>query len=112
MGSHWTLLSVVLLTAVRSAVNRSWRSTNLVVLGWDRPRHLIESLAYNDMLKQASFDSLLRTLKRSGQDPLPSTSVSRPSTICSGTGINQVVNRPHKWRRELPGVQPRDVTSS
>ena len=49
MGSHWTPLAVVLLTAVRRAVNWSWPSTNLVVLGWDRPHHLIESLARNDM---------------------------------------------------------------
>jgi 4-amino-4-deoxy-L-arabinose transferase-like glycosyltransferase len=69
LASHWTILALALLIVVQSAVNWSWLSTNLVVLGWDRPRHLIESLVYNDMLKQVSFDSLFRTLTYSGYYP-------------------------------------------
>jgi 4-amino-4-deoxy-L-arabinose transferase-like glycosyltransferase len=67
--SYWTVLALALLIVVQSAVNWSWLSTNVVVLGWDRPRHLIESLVYNDLLKQVSFDSLFRTLTYSGYYP-------------------------------------------
>ena len=51
---QWHLVLLGLLIAAQLAVNWVWLRTNVVLLGWDRPRHLIESLVYNDILQQVS----------------------------------------------------------
>jgi len=58
-----------LLIVVQIAINWSWLSTNVNVVGWDRPRHLIESLVYNDILEQISLTSLFEALTYSGYYP-------------------------------------------
>lgn len=69
VGSHWTLWVLGLLIVAQIAINWSWLSTNLNVVGWDRPRHLIESLVYNDILRQVDLTSLFRALTYSGYYP-------------------------------------------
>ncbi len=49
--------------------NWIWLSTNVVILGWDRPRHLIESLRYNDILRTLNLDSLFQAFTLSGYYP-------------------------------------------
>ncbi|MGB3904495.1 MAG: glycosyltransferase family 39 protein [Anaerolineae bacterium] len=69
VGAHWTVLALGLLIVIQIAISWLWLSTNVVVLGWDRPRHLIESLVYSDLLKQADFRSLFRAITYSGYYP-------------------------------------------
>jgi 4-amino-4-deoxy-L-arabinose transferase-like glycosyltransferase len=38
--------------------NGLWQSTNVVILGWDRPAHLLRSLAYHQALRPLSLDSI------------------------------------------------------
>lgn len=64
---HLVLLS--LLISFQLAVNWAWLSTNVVIIGWDRPRHLIESLVYNDILEQVNLNSLFEALTHSGYYP-------------------------------------------
>jgi 4-amino-4-deoxy-L-arabinose transferase-like glycosyltransferase len=69
LRSHWqpALLGVLIVTQL--AVNWSWLSTNVVMLGWDRPRHLIESLVYNDILERVTVPSLFEAWTHSGYYP-------------------------------------------
>ena len=69
LQERWHHLLLGLLIAAHLAVNRAWLSTNLVLLGWDRPRHLIESLVYNDILQQVSPQSLFEAWVHSGYYP-------------------------------------------
>lgn len=64
---HLVLLS--LLISIQLAVNWAWLSTNVVIIGWDRPRHLIESLVYNDILEQVNLNSLFEAQTHSGYYP-------------------------------------------
>jgi 4-amino-4-deoxy-L-arabinose transferase-like glycosyltransferase len=66
---RWHLLLLGLLIAAQVAVNWTWLSTNWVLLGWDRPRHLIESLVYNDLLEYVSLRSLFEAWVHSGYYP-------------------------------------------
>ncbi|HJX39239.1 MAG TPA: glycosyltransferase family 39 protein [Anaerolineae bacterium] len=66
---HWHLLLLGLLIAAHLAINWAWLSTNVVILGWDRPRHLIESLVYNDILEQVTLRSLFEAWTHSGYYP-------------------------------------------
>jgi 4-amino-4-deoxy-L-arabinose transferase-like glycosyltransferase len=49
--------------------NWIWLSTNVVIVGWDRPRHLIESLRYNDILKTLNYPSFFEAFTLSGYYP-------------------------------------------
>lgn len=49
--------------------NWMWLSTNVVIVGWDRPRHLIESLRYNDILKTFNYPSFFEAFTLSGYYP-------------------------------------------
>jgi hypothetical protein len=49
VGGHWTALAEALLTTARSTVHWSWLSINLVVFGWRRRHHLVESLGHSDL---------------------------------------------------------------
>ncbi len=49
--------------------NWIWLSTNVVIVGWDRPRHLIESLRYNDILKSLNYPSFFEAFTLSGYYP-------------------------------------------
>jgi 4-amino-4-deoxy-L-arabinose transferase-like glycosyltransferase len=69
LRQRWHQVLLGLLIAAQLAVNRAWLSTNLVLLGWDRPRHLIESLVYNDILRQVSPQSLFEAWVHSGYYP-------------------------------------------
>jgi 4-amino-4-deoxy-L-arabinose transferase-like glycosyltransferase len=69
LRQRWHLLLLGLLIAAQVAVNWAWLSTNLVLLGWDRPRHLIESLVYNDLLEYVSLRSLFEAWVHSGYYP-------------------------------------------
>jgi 4-amino-4-deoxy-L-arabinose transferase-like glycosyltransferase len=69
LRSHWQLLTLGVLIAGQWAVNWAWLSTNTVILGWDRPRHLIESLVYNDILDQVTLRSLFQAWTHSGYYP-------------------------------------------
>ncbi len=51
MRYRWHLVPVSLLTAFQIVINWSWLSSKVIVLGWDRPCHLIESLVYNGILE-------------------------------------------------------------
>lgn len=51
------------------ANNWIWLSTNVVILGWDRPRHLIESLRYNDILQTLNYPSFFEAFTLSGYYP-------------------------------------------
>jgi len=66
---RWHLLLLGLLIVAQVAVNWGWLSTNVVLLGWDRPRHLIESLVYNDLLESVSMRSLFEAWVHSGYYP-------------------------------------------
>jgi len=66
---RWHLVLLGLLVAAQLAVNWAWLSTNVVLLGWDRPRHLIESLVYNDILNQLTLRSLFEAWTHSGYYP-------------------------------------------
>ena len=66
---HWHLLLLGILIVAQLAVNWAWLRTNVVLLGWDRPRHLIESLVYNDILGQLSLRSLFEGWVHSGYYP-------------------------------------------
>jgi 4-amino-4-deoxy-L-arabinose transferase-like glycosyltransferase len=66
---RWHLLLLGLLIAAQVAVNWAWLTTNVVLLGWDRPRHLIESLVYNDLLEYVSLRSLFEAWLHSGYYP-------------------------------------------
>jgi len=69
LQQRWHQVLLGLLIAAQLAVNRAWLSTNLVLLGWDRPRHLIESLVYNDILRQVSPRTLFEAWVHSGYYP-------------------------------------------
>jgi 4-amino-4-deoxy-L-arabinose transferase-like glycosyltransferase len=64
---HGVLLGVLI--AAQVAVNWAWLRTNVVILGWDRPRHLIESLVYNDILQQVTLRSTFEAWTHSGYYP-------------------------------------------
>jgi len=49
--------------------NWMWLSTNVVIVGWDRPRHLIESLRYNNILKTLNYPSFFQAFTLSGYYP-------------------------------------------
>ncbi len=49
--------------------NWIWLSTNLVIVGWDPLRHLIESLRYNDILKTLNYPSFFEAFTLSGYYP-------------------------------------------
>ncbi|MDH4208202.1 MAG: glycosyltransferase family 39 protein, partial [Anaerolineae bacterium] len=66
---YWHLMVLGLLIVAHVAVNWAWLSTNVVILGWDRPRHLIESLVYNDILEQVTLRSLFEAWTHSGYYP-------------------------------------------
>lgn len=66
---HRYLVLLSMLIVFQIAVNWAWLSTNVVSLGWDRPRHLIESLVYDDILKQVDLRSLFEALTHSGYYP-------------------------------------------
>ncbi|HUW95730.1 MAG TPA: glycosyltransferase family 39 protein, partial [Anaerolineae bacterium] len=69
LEQRWHQVLLGLLIVAQLAVNRAWLSTNLVLLGWDRPRHLIESLVYNDILRQVSPRTLFEAWVHSGYYP-------------------------------------------
>jgi 4-amino-4-deoxy-L-arabinose transferase-like glycosyltransferase len=69
LEQRWHQVLLGLLIAAQLAVNRAWLSTNLVLLGWDRPRHLIESLVYNDILQYVSLRSMFEAWVHSGYYP-------------------------------------------
>ena len=60
------LAAVILLHIVN---NWMWLSTNEVIVGWDRPRHLIESLRYNNILKTLNYPSFFQAFTLSGYYP-------------------------------------------
>lgn len=66
---YWWALALIALVIVQIAINLSWLSTNVMVVGWDRPRHLIESLVYNEMLTEISLRSLFEAFTYSGYYP-------------------------------------------
>lgn len=66
---YWHLAALGLLIVAHLAVNWAWLSANVVILGWDRPRHLIESLVYNDILEQITLRSLFEAWTHSGYYP-------------------------------------------
>jgi len=63
------LLLLFLLIAFQLTINWAWLSTNVTIIGWDRPRHLIESLVYSDILEQIDLGSLFQALTHSGYYP-------------------------------------------
>jgi len=63
------LVLLGLLVAFQLAVNWAWLSTNVTIIGWDRPRHLIESLVYNDILEHIGLGSLFQAWTHSGYYP-------------------------------------------
>ena len=69
LRSYGYVLLLMLLIVAQIAINWSWLSTNVNVVGWDRPRHLIESLVYNDILRQVDLRSLFTALTYSGYYP-------------------------------------------
>ncbi len=69
LRSYGHVLLLALLIVIQIAINWSWLSTNVNVIGWDRPRHLIESLVYNDILDQTSLGSLFEAWTYSGYYP-------------------------------------------
>jgi len=69
LRGRWQIMLLGLLIAAQAAVNWAWLSTNVVILGWDRPRHLIESLVYNDLLEQVTLRSTFEAWTHSGYYP-------------------------------------------
>lgn len=72
MNNRKRLLPLLILAALllfHIVNNWIWLSTNLVIVGWDRPRHLIESLRYNDLLKNLSYPSFFEAFTLSGYYP-------------------------------------------
>jgi 4-amino-4-deoxy-L-arabinose transferase-like glycosyltransferase len=69
LSHRWHLLLLSLLILFQLAVNWAWLSTNVTVIGWDRPRHLIESLVYNDILQHIDLGSLFEGWTHSGYYP-------------------------------------------
>ena len=69
LRQQWHLVLLGVLIAAQLAVNGAWLRTNVVLLGWDRPRHLIESLVYNDILQHVSLRSLFEAWVHSGYYP-------------------------------------------
>lgn len=69
LRSRWQVLLLGLLIAAQVAVNWTWLRTNVVIVGWDRPRHLIESLVYNDLLQQVTLRSTFEAWTHSGYYP-------------------------------------------
>jgi 4-amino-4-deoxy-L-arabinose transferase-like glycosyltransferase len=66
---RWHVLLLGLLIAAQVAVNWAWLRTNVVIVGWDRPRHLIESLVYNDLLQQVTPRTMFEAWTYSGYYP-------------------------------------------
>lgn len=50
-------------------LNWAWLSIDVTTIDWDRPRHLIERLVYNDILERVNLNSLLAALTHSGYYP-------------------------------------------
>jgi 4-amino-4-deoxy-L-arabinose transferase-like glycosyltransferase len=69
LAHRWRLVLLSLLILFQLVVNWAWLSTNVTVIGWDRPRHLIESLVYNDIFKQIDLGSLFEGWTHSGYYP-------------------------------------------
>lgn len=69
LRSYGYVLLLALLIVAQIAINWSWLSTNVNVIGWDRPRHLIESLVYSDILEHVNLNSLFAALTYSGYYP-------------------------------------------
>jgi len=56
----WLVLALLWLFHVVN--NGLWQSTNVVILGWDCPAHLLRSLAYYQALKPLSLDSITQII--------------------------------------------------
>jgi len=69
LRSRWQVMFLGLLIAAQVVVNWTWLRTNVVIVGWDRPRHLIESLVYNDLLQQVTLRSTFEAWTHSGYYP-------------------------------------------
>jgi len=65
----WPFVVLAALILFHIVNNWIWPSTNLVIVGWDRPRHLIESLRYNDILKTLNYPSFFKAFTLSGYYP-------------------------------------------
>jgi 4-amino-4-deoxy-L-arabinose transferase-like glycosyltransferase len=63
------VLLLGLLIAAQVVVNWAWLRTNVVIVGWDRPRHLIESLVYNNLLRQVTPRTTFEAWTYSGYYP-------------------------------------------
>jgi 4-amino-4-deoxy-L-arabinose transferase-like glycosyltransferase len=69
LRQRWHVVLLGVLIAAQVVVNWAWLRTNVVILGWDRPRHLIESLVYNDLLQQVTLRSTFEAWTHSGYYP-------------------------------------------
>lgn len=69
LRERWHVVLLGILVAAQVAVNWAWLRTNVVILAWDRPRHLIESLVYNDILRQVTLRSMFEAWTHSGYYP-------------------------------------------
>lgn len=65
----WPFVVLVALILFHIVNNWIWLSTNVVIVGWDRARHLIESLRYNDILKTLNYPSFFEAFTLSGYYP-------------------------------------------
>lgn len=65
----WPFLALAALILFHLLNNWIWLSANVVIVGWDRPRHLIESLRYNDILKTLNYPSFFEAFTLSGYYP-------------------------------------------
>jgi hypothetical protein len=63
------LLAVAGLVLFHLANNWIFVSTQVTILGWDRPAHLVRTLIYNDMLREVNIRSLFEVLTWSWNRP-------------------------------------------
>ncbi len=60
-GRH-ALAWLAVLWAIHTGMNLLWRVTNVVVLGWDQPGHLVRALEYFRLLQPFSLEGVLNAL--------------------------------------------------
>ena len=88
-----TLVAALALVAFHVVSNWAFVATQVTILGWDRPAHLVRTLVYNDILQEVNIRSLFEVMTWSWNRPPLSHLVAVPLYRLFGVSTDVAVMR-------------------
>ena len=88
-----TLVAALALVAFHVVSNWAFVATQVTILGWDRPAHLVRTLVYNDILQEVNIRSLFEAMTWSWNRPPLSHLVAVPLYRLFGVSTDVAVMR-------------------